>query len=142
EGIGVLSIGALVAFVLGSLMLYSPFSPPSPALPEVHVSLWLIVAVAAMMAALLLFVGRALLRVRRAPVASGADALIGQVGVAESRLAPAGTVRIGTEVWSAELEPGADAIAPGAAVEVVGLEGVMLRVRKQRAESARPSEEV
>lgn len=141
EGIGLLAVGGLVAFVLGSLMLYSPLSPPSPAMPEARVSPWLIAAVAAGMGALLLFVGRALLRARREPVAIGADALVGRVGVAESRLAPRGAVRIDSEVWSAAVEDGADAIARGEPVEVVGLEGVVLRVRKRRVQDTPSAEE-
>jgi membrane-bound serine protease (ClpP class) len=142
EGIGVLAVGGLVAFVLGSLMLYSPFTPPSPTMPEVQVSRWLIIAVAAAMAALLFFVGRALMRLRHEPVAIGAPALLGRVGIAESRLAPGGTVRIDSEVWSAAVEEGADAIAPGESVEVVGLEGVVLRVRQRPGEQTRRGEEV
>jgi len=142
EGIGVLAVGGVVAFVLGSLMLYSPFTPPSPAMPEVQVSRWLIIAVAAAMAALLFFVGRALVRARHEPVAIGAPALLGRVGIAESRLAPQGTVRIDSEVWSAAIEDGADAIAPGESVEVVGLEGVVLRVRQRPAEHTPRGEEV
>jgi membrane-bound serine protease (ClpP class) len=142
EGIGVLAVGGLVAFVLGSLMLYSPFTPLSPAMPEVRVSRWLIFAVAAAMAALLFFVGRAVMRLRHEPAAIGAPALLGRVGVAESRLAPGGTVRIDSEVWSAAVEEGADPIAPGESVEVVGLEGVVLRVRQRPAEHTPRGEEV
>lgn len=134
EGVGVLAVGGLVAFVLASLMLYAPFTPPSPAMPDVRVSPPLIIAVAATMAALLIFVGRALVRVRHAPVATGAPALIGRIGIAESRLAPRGTVRIDGEVWTAAAEAGAQAIAPGEPVEVVGLEGVVLRVRQRPAD--------
>src|SRR3990172_6166947 len=35
EGIGILAVGGLIAFVLGSLLLYTPLTPPSPAAPEV-----------------------------------------------------------------------------------------------------------
>lgn len=40
EGIGILAAGGLIAFILGSLMLYTPLTPTSPAMPEVKVSLW------------------------------------------------------------------------------------------------------
>jgi membrane protein implicated in regulation of membrane protease activity len=51
-------------------------------------------------------------------------------------------VRVDSEVWSAGVEEGADAIAPGESVEVVGLEGVVLRVRQRPADHAPPGEEV
>lgn len=135
EGLGLLSVGGFAAFVLGSLLFYSPFAPPSPALPEARVSLWIIAGVSAGAAVLLLVVGRALLRARREPVASGAPALIGRTGIAESRLAPEGIVRIEGEAWSAVIEErgeGEAGIAAGDAVEVVGVEGVRLRVRRKR----------
>ncbi|MGH7508506.1 MAG: NfeD family protein [Gemmatimonadales bacterium] len=142
EGIGILAVGGVVAFVLGSLMLYTPFTPPSPAMSEVGVSPWIIAGVSAGMAGLLLLVGRALMRSRHEPVAIGAPALVGRVGIAESQLAPRGTVRIDSEVWSAAVEGGAEVIAAGESVEVVGLDGVVLRVRPQRAAKAPPTEEV
>jgi membrane-bound serine protease (ClpP class) len=138
EGIGMLAVGGLVAFVLGSLMLYSPFTPPSPVMPAARVSPWLIAGAAAAMAAFLLLVGRALLRARRAPVAIGASALVGRTGIAESRLDPHGTVRINSEIWSAVVEPETAAIAAGEGVEVIGLEGVVLRVRKHPPANAPP----
>ena len=141
-GIGLLAVGGLVAFVLGSLMLYSPFATRSPVMPDLQVNRWLIAGVAAGMAALVLVIGRALLRARREPVAMGAPALVGRVGVAESRLAPLGTVRVDSEVWSATQIDGEVAIAPGEPVEIVGLEGVILRVRRPRPENTRSGQEV
>ena len=76
------------------------------------------------------------------PVAIGAPALIGRVGTAESALAPRGTVRLDSEVWSAAIEGDADAIAAGEPVEVVGLEGVVLRVRPWRPQDTPPGKEV
>ncbi|MFW6201255.1 MAG: NfeD family protein, partial [Gemmatimonadota bacterium] len=67
--------------------------------------------------------------------------LVGRVGVAESRIAPRGSVRIDSETWSAAIEGDADAIAPGEPVEVVGLEGVVLRVRRQRTGPTPPATE-
>jgi membrane-bound serine protease (ClpP class) len=141
-GIGVLAGGALLAFVLGSLILYSPFGAPSPVLPDVHVNRWLIAAVAVGLASLLLVIGRALLRARRRPIAMGGPALVGRVGTVESLLSPRGTVRIDSEVWSATLVDDEPAIAPGEPIEVVGLEGVMLRVRRAGKTKAGSGKEV
>lgn len=131
EGIGMLAVGGIIAFVLGSLMLYSPFTPPSPAMPDVRVSPWVLGAVTVGMAVLLLVVGRALVRTRHVPVASGMEALVGRPGTALSQLDPRGTVRIDDEVWTATLEEDAERIDAGETIEVAGVHGVVLRVRRR-----------
>ena len=128
EGFGVLGVGALIAFVLGSLLLYEPFGVPSPSLPAVRVSPWLIAATAAGMSAFLVLVVRALVRVQRTPVAAGPQTLVGRAGVALSNLEPTGQVRVDGEVWSAVVED--ETVRAGENVEVAGVEGVTLRVRR------------
>jgi membrane-bound serine protease (ClpP class) len=128
EGFGILGVGAIVAFVLGSLLLYEPFGVPSPALPAVRVSPWLIVVMTSGMIAFFAFVVRSLVRAHHAPVAVGPQVLVGRAGVALSNLAPTGQVRIDGEVWSAVVED--DPVKAGDAVEVAGVEGVTLRVRR------------
>lgn len=127
EGIGVLAGAGLVAFVLGSLMLYSPISPASPAMPDARVSPWLVGGMATAIGAFFIFVLRSVLRMRRSPAVSGAQALVGRTGVAVSDVAPLGQVQIDTEVWSAVAESGT--IRAGEEAEVVGVEGVRVRVR-------------
>lgn len=136
EGLGPLAVGALVAFVLGSLMLYSPLTPTSPAMPQIRVSPWVIATVALGLGTFFAVVVRALWRARRAPVTTGPQALIGQVGVAVSDVAPGGTVRVQGELWSAVAEDGA--IRAGEAARVVSVEGVTLRVRRAQAAAAMP----
>jgi membrane-bound serine protease (ClpP class) len=126
-GIGILAAGGLAAFVLGSLLLFAPFTPVAPTMPEVRVTPWLIAGMAAGLAAFFLLVLRALLQARRAPVLAGPEMLVGRVGVATSDLAPTGTVQVDGEVWSALATDGE--IRAGAAVQVVGVEGVTLRVQ-------------
>jgi membrane-bound serine protease (ClpP class) len=130
EGVGMLAVGGVVGFVLGSLMLYRPFTPISPTMAEARVSPVLIGIVTSGMIVFLLFVGRALLRSRHQPIASGAPALVGRVGVAVTPLAPHGTVEVDRETWSARAEDGEREIGSGEPIEVVGLQGVTLLVRK------------
>jgi membrane-bound serine protease (ClpP class) len=128
EGFGVLGVGAVIAFVLGSLMLYEPFGMPSPSLPAVRVNPWLIAGMTAAMSAFFMFVVRSLVRAQRASVAAGPQALIGRVGRAVSNLDPTGQVRLDGEVWSAVAED--EPVRQGEDVEVAGVEGVTLRVRR------------
>jgi membrane protein implicated in regulation of membrane protease activity len=64
--------------------------------------------------------------------ASNVDAVVGKSGVVTKRIAPreAGMVKLGDEVWRAELASAEDsAREPGATVQVVSLEGVTIKVR-------------
>jgi membrane-bound serine protease (ClpP class) len=127
-GVGLVSIGGAVALVIGSLFLYRPLGPITPADPALAVDPWLIAFVTAAAVGFSALVLRALWRVRRAPIRSGPEALIGRYGVAASELAPAGAVRVDSESWSAVA---VDAPLPsGAPIEVVGIEGVTLKVRR------------
>jgi membrane protein implicated in regulation of membrane protease activity len=64
--------------------------------------------------------------------ASNVDAVVGRSGVVTKRIAPreAGMVKLGDEVWRAELASAEDcALEAGATVQVVSLEGVTIKVR-------------
>ncbi|MFQ6058297.1 MAG: nodulation protein NfeD [Anaerolineae bacterium] len=123
-----LSVGGAVAFVLGSLMLFRPFVPTPPAMPPLSVNPWLIALMTGVFAAFFLFVVSAGLRAQRARVTSGVQALVGARGRATSDLAPLGTVLVRSEDWTAEVvgEP----VKAGEEVEVIGVDGVKLRVTK------------
>lgn len=62
---------------------------------------------------------------RRYRVTTGAEGMIGEVGEALERCDPAGRVRLRGEIWNARSE---DAVAPGDAVRVRGVEGLTLVV--------------
>jgi membrane-bound serine protease (ClpP class) len=123
-GVGALAAGALVALVTGSLLLYSPSATDR----TVAVSPWIVALMTALVASFFLVVVRATFRARRLAVRTGIPALTGRSGVATSELAPAGTVRVDSEVWSAESEGGP--IHQGEHVRVTGAAGVTLRVAK------------
>lgn len=128
QGGGVMGVGAVVSFVLGSLLLYQPFGGPSPTAPAVRVNPWLIVAMTAGMAAFFGLVIRALVRAQRSPVVTGTQALMGRLGMALTNLEPEGQVRVDGEVWSALALYGA--IRAGEEVQVADVEGVTLHVRR------------
>jgi membrane protein implicated in regulation of membrane protease activity len=65
-------------------------------------------------------------------IASNVDAVVGKTGVVTKRIAPseAGMVKVGAEVWRAELAGAEDAARDlGAQVTVQSVEGVTLKVR-------------
>ncbi|HDQ35029.1 MAG TPA: nodulation protein NfeD [Chloroflexi bacterium] len=130
----VLSVAGLVPFILGSLLLFAPFTPTSPAAPVVRVSPWLIGFMAVAMLAFSYLVLRAILAAARRPPQAGAQRLVGMTGVALTDLMPTGQVRVDLQDWSAVSVAGD--IRAGETVRVASISGVRLYV--ERAPSAAP----
>lgn len=131
-GFGAFGIGALVAFLAGSLLLFVPVTPPSPAAPVVRVSPWLVAAMTALFFGVILLVGQRVWAAQRLKPLAGAEALLGATGQVVSALRPEGTVRVRSEVWSARTE--GNEIPAGESVEVTGADGVMLVVERSEGE--------
>ncbi|MCS7302837.1 MAG: nodulation protein NfeD [Candidatus Kapabacteria bacterium] len=128
--VGVFAIGSAVAFTVGALLLFSPSTPPSPSMPAVSVSGWLVALIAVLFALVGLVIARAAVGVHRSRPRSGVEALIGAEGIARTNLAPIGTVFVRSEEWSAE-NVGPTPIAAGDPIIVVGAEGSVLRVERK-----------
>lgn len=128
----IVAIVGLVPFILGSLLLFSPFTPSSPAAPNLRVSPWLIGIMSLGILIFSLLVLRAVIAANRLPPQSGAGRLVGRRGIACTDLVPEGQVRVELEDWSAvAVEEG---IRAGDPVQVVGVAGVRLRVARVRTE--------
>lgn len=119
---GVLSIGGLAAFVLGSLLL---FNVPEAA-PWLSISLWAIAGVSLTMGLFFLVVARLVARGQRRKVTTGREGLIGMVGRVRTELAPSGMVFVDGALWEATAEAGS--VPSGTRVEVVGVDGLLLHV--------------
>ena len=128
-GFGVLGICAIVAFVLGGLLLFSNFGTPSPTLPSVKVSLWLIVGLAVGLALLSLWFYSTVVQSRRGARRTGplGSQVLGAKGVATSDLDPRGTVHVHAEEWTATSE-GDTFIENGRTVRVLRVDGTVLTV--------------
>lgn len=126
-GIGFLGVGGAISFLLGAFLLFANFGPPSPTMPSIRVSLWVILGVAASLLAFFLFFLRAIVVSRRTALPSESQKLLGQTGVVKTALTPSGTVQMASELWSAVAESG-EALGEGEEVKVVAVEGITLRV--------------
>ena len=69
----------------------------------------------------------------------GREALIGKVGRARTPLSPEGMVWVDGALWNATIE--GEAVAAGARVEVVAIDGLQLRVRPALVDQPLESEE-
>jgi len=124
----VLTVGGLIMFILGALLLFTPLAPLSPITPRVSVSPVVIGVLGVSMALFFVFLLGAAVRGRRFPVVSGQQVLVGAIGRAVTDLSPAGQVQVRSELWSAIAQEGP--IQKGDAVQVVGTEGLRLKVVK------------
>lgn len=124
---GLLAFVAIVAFACGSLLLYNSPAGQTP----LTVNPWLIVGMALLQAAFFVFVVREVRKSRRAPLTMGIEALYNQPAQVVTRLNPRGKVRVGGEVWTADLEGSTETADVGQPVEVTGVDGVILKVRSK-----------
>jgi membrane-bound serine protease (ClpP class) len=122
---GALTVAGVASFIAGALILFN--SPGTPSFQRVSVPL--VVGLGLFSAAGFFVMLTFVLRAHRRPVEVGREALVGRVGEARSVLEPSGMVQVAGELWSADIEPGAPAIASGERVEVVGVRGLRLVVR-------------
>jgi membrane-bound serine protease (ClpP class) len=121
---GALTVGGAIAFAVGSLMLYGNRSSPA-----LRVSWQVVVIMTVLTAAFFLFVVGLGARAHWTRIATGAEGLMGARGAARSALSPAGQVFVDGALWRARAM-GDETIEAGADIEVVGIDGLTLRVRR------------
>jgi len=127
--VGVLGVGGVVAFALGSLMI---FKGP---IPEYRLSYGVVLAAVALSLAYFAVALRSALRVRRRAHAIGPDTLVHAPGQVVAWSGGAGLVRVQGEDWQAR----ADApLSPGRGVRVVRRDGLALYVEPEEEASAPP----
>ena len=119
---GMLTVAGVICLVLGSLML---FKTPEPAL---RVSVQLIAMLSTFTLLVVGFLAWMALRAQRAPVRTGIEGLVHEVGRAQSALAPRGKVLVHGEIWDAVAE---EPVAAGDPVEVVAVRNFTLAVRRR-----------
>lgn len=122
---GVLTAGAVISLVVGALVLFNS----TGAAPNLQVSVPLVLVTSLILG--LAFFGLVLLamRARTLPVMMGPQLMLGKVGVVRQPLSPKGIVQLAGEEWTAETE--GETLEPGQEVQVVGVQGVRLKVKKK-----------
>jgi len=125
---GILTVGGVLSLLLGSLMLINIQTP----MEVVSISLSVIIPVVLFTAAFFAFAFGMAIRAHRKRPTTGIEGMIGERGVALSRLDPDGQVRVRGEIWTAKSS--GEAIETGSEVEVTGV--FHLRLRVQRVSSS------
>jgi membrane-bound serine protease (ClpP class) len=116
---GVLTTGGIVLLTMGGLLLVD-----AP-IPEMRVHLGTALAVSIPIGIITAFLMSIALRARRNKVVTGAEGLIGKVGIARTALAPAGKVFLDGELWDAV---SAINVPLGEHIVVRQVDGLTLRV--------------
>ena len=121
---GVLTFGGIAAFFLGALMLFNRAGP------GFGLSLGYIIPATLLTAAFFIFVVDAGVRAQFLPVRAGSQTMLGKTVAALDRIdAQSGKVFVEGEYWNAVSQ---DPIEAGQTVEIVGIEGLRLKVKPKQ----------
>ncbi|HET7832742.1 MAG TPA: nodulation protein NfeD [Gallionella sp.] len=123
-GFGILGIGGLVSFVIGSVMLIDT-GVPGYGIP------WSVIVPVALASALFIFlVGGMALKARHRPVVSGSEELIGtSAEVLEDSVGHEGWARVHGEIWRVRCR---QSLRKGEHVRIVRLDGLVLDVEPEQ----------
>ena len=122
------SFGALFAVGIGCLLLGGSMVFDQPDVSDLNVSFWSVLVPA--VAAFAVFGGVVVFALGRSlwvEQTAGVDELIGLVGRTTSVLQPEGKVFVRGEFWNATAD---GEVGEGEPVEVTGVDGLLLRVRR------------
>ena len=124
---GVLSVGGVIALVLGSMMLIRSDS----ALEFVQISWSVILTSAALSLLFFMFVVGYGLRALKSKPPTGREGLIGEIGESLTTLHPEGHVRVHGEIWNAIADSGP--ITKDARIRVVSVENLTLHIEEVKS---------
>jgi len=121
---GVLGVGGVIAFVIGSLFLIDSTQT------DLEVNRGMIAGAAIAMSAIILGLGWIVLRERHRPSTTGREGLVGEVGEVREAIAPGkpGRVFVHGEHWRAVSN---ETLEVGARARVVAVRGLEIEVRRE-----------
>ena len=122
QSYGILTIGGIIAMVIGSIMLIN-----TP-IPELRPSLNVIIPVAIGISLIFIFLITLAIRAHIKKVHTGKEGLVGEIGKAQTDIDPEGKVFVHGELWQAE---SSEKILKGSRVRVVEvMDNLRIRVTK------------
>ena len=123
---GGLTAAGVGSLIVGALVLFN--TPTTPRFQ--HVSVPLVIGVSLISGAIFFGIMMIAVRAQHTPIRTGEESMIGRMGTARSDLEPKGSVQVGGELWTAELEEENSFIPAGTRVQVIRVDGLRLIVRK------------
>ncbi|HEY6406685.1 MAG TPA: NfeD family protein, partial [Ktedonobacteraceae bacterium] len=127
---GVLTIGAIISLIFGSLLFFNSGGPYDGA----QVNPIVVYCMAGLIGLISFALVALVVRVQRRPVTTGLEGMIGARAIALTPLLPEGRgrVRYGGEDWSAVIDDPTASADAGSDVQVVAVEGLLLHVQPVR----------
>jgi membrane-bound serine protease (ClpP class) len=123
---GGLTAAGIGSLIVGALVLFN--SPSTPSFQ--HVSVPLVIGVSIFSGLIFFTIMMIAVRAQRAPIRTGEESMEGRKGITRTDLSPNGSVQLGGELWSAELEDEDASLPAGSRVQVIKVDGLRLIVRK------------
>jgi membrane-bound serine protease (ClpP class) len=117
---GLLTVGGVIAMVIGSIMFID-----SP-LPFMRVSLSVMIPAVVFTVLFFLFAVGMGLRAQSRKVSTGTKGIVGEIGLAKTDLSPNGSVFVHGEYWNAVSD---EEIPAGSKIEVIAVEGMKMKVK-------------
>lgn len=125
--LGILTIGGLTSFVIGSYLLFGDSAPPGYEISPVVI--W---TVTGCLVIFFVLIGSAVMRTQFRKPATGRRGLIGEQGTVRRALDPEGMVYVHGELWKARSQDGAH-LPIGTAVMITAINGLVATVRPVNA---------
>ncbi|MEE9160229.1 MAG: nodulation protein NfeD [Gammaproteobacteria bacterium] len=125
---GALGIGGIVAFVIGSIILFDTGGE------NLTISIPLIIAVSIMTSGFFLVVIRLAFKAHKKPVVSGAEEMLGSIGQVMEDFENSGFIHIHGETWQVE---STTPMHRGDKVEVTEMTGLTLKVKSVKEEETK-----
>lgn len=122
---GVVGVGGIIAFVVGSIMLFETTNP------YFQVAYSLIAAMSLTTALFILLAMTLMIRAHRKPVVTGHAGLIGKEGIVMSCHADYVIIQLMGEIWKAKAH---DILRPGQTIKVVKTDGLLLTIKPMNKE--------
>jgi membrane-bound serine protease (ClpP class) len=124
---GFLTVGGVISFILGSLVL--ALTPDRDSF--LRVSMPAAITTLVIVTGFFTLVLAAIVRVQRQRPVTGREAMIGALGVAKTGIGTGGTVLVTGELWQASVAQTSQPIAAGQRVRVIGVDGLHLTVQPE-----------
>ena len=125
---GVLGVGGMISLALGSFFLFDTEGS------DLIVDRSIIFTAVGTLGAFVLAVSYMVFRSQQSKPTLGMDGLVGEIGEVKAKLSPSGKIFVHGEYWNAQAESEIDV---GENVEVVGYQGMNLKVRRLSARSSK-----
>jgi len=122
---GIVTLGAVVSLIVGAFLFFSGGGPEQ----REPINPFVVYSAGTLVGGLGVYVLLVVVRLRRMPINTGPEGMIGETVIALTELTPEGRVSYGGEDWAARLNTPTPNVGVGAELKIVSLQGLCLHVQ-------------